>query len=261
MQYEDILYEKKDGVATLTINRPKSLNCFRSKTIEELTEVLKDASDDGKIGVIVITGAGEKAFCVGGDIEEMKDLNYRTGRVFINKFLNFLLLIRRAPKPVICAVKGYCLGGGNEINVSCDLTIATEDSKFGQVGPKVGSVPIIAGTQFLPRIVGEKRAREIVFLCEQYTAKEALEMGLINKVVQRDKFDSELKAWCDRILELSPQALRLAKVSFNFEGDALYPSFNHAVELICSIYNTEEIKEGMAAFLEKRKPDFGKFRG
>lgn len=260
MQFEDILYEKRDGVATLTINRPKSLNCFRSRTVEELTEALRDASDDGAIGVIVITGAGEKAFCVGGDIEEMKELNYKTGRIFINKFLNFLLLIRRAPKPVICAVKGYCLGGGNEINVCCDLTIATEDSKFGQVGPKVGSIPIIAGTQFLPRIVGEKKAREIVFLCEQYSAREALEMGLINKVVPREKFDAELKSMCQKILELSPQALRLAKLSFNFEGDELYPSFNHAVELICSVYETEEIKEGMTAFLEKRKPDFSKFR-
>lgn len=260
MQYEDILYEKSNGVATLTINRPKSLNCFRSKTIEELTDALQDASNDGTIGVIVLRGAGEKAFCVGGDIEEMKDLNYKTGRIFINKFLNFLLLIKRAPKPVICAVKGYCLGGGNEINVTCDLTIATEDSKFGQVGPKVGSIPIIAGTQFLPRIVGEKRAREIVFLCEQYTAREALEMGWINKVVPRERFEEELRAWCDRILELSPQALRIAKLSFNFEGDALYPSFNHAVELICSVYETGEIKEGMTAFLEKRKPDFGRFR-
>lgn len=260
MQYEDILYEKRNGVATLTINRPKSLNCFRSKTIEELTVALRDASDDGTVGVIIITGAGEKAFCVGGDIEEMKGLDYRTGRIFINKFLNFLLLIKKAPKPVICAVRGYCLGGGNEINVTCDLTIATEESKFGQVGPKVGSIPIIAGTQFLPRIVGEKRAREIVFLCEQYTAREAFEMGLINKVVPREKFDSELKVCCEKILELSPQALRLAKLSFNFEGDSLYPSFNHAVELICSVYNTEEIKEGMIAFLEKRRPDFGKFR-
>lgn len=260
MTYEDILYEKDNGVATLTINRPNELNCFRSKTIEELTQALLDASDDKSVGVIVITGAGDKAFCVGGDIREMKDLTPETGRTFINKFLNFLLLIKRAPKPVICAVKGYCLGGGNEINVTCDLTIATEDSKFGQVGPKVGSIPIIAGTQFLPRILGEKRAREIVFLCEQYTAKEAYEMGLVNKVVPKDRFDSELKAWCDRILELSPQALRIAKLSFNFEGDSLYPSFNHAVELICSAYSTEEFKEGMTAFLEKRKPDFGKFR-
>jgi dihydroxynaphthoic acid synthetase len=260
MQYEDIIYEKKQGVATLIINRPKVLNCFRSRTIEELTDALRDASDDGSVGVIVITGAGERAFCVGGDIEEMKDLNYKTGRVFINKFLNFLLSIKRAPKPVICAVKGYCLGGGNEINVTCDLTIATDDSKFGQVGPRVGSIPIIAGTQFLPRIVGEKKAREIVFLCQQYSAKEALEMGLINKIVPREKFDAELKAWIDSILELSPQALRIAKLSFNFEGDALYPSFNHAVELICSVYGSEELKEGMTAFLEKRKPDFAKFR-
>ncbi|HEY4717102.1 MAG TPA: enoyl-CoA hydratase-related protein [bacterium] len=260
MEYKDILYNKKDGVATLTINRPDKLNCFRSRTVEELTEALKDASGDWTIGVIVITGDGEKAFCVGGDIQEMKDLTQRTGRIFINKFLNFLLSIKKAPKPVICAVKGYCLGGGNEINVSCDLTIATEDALFGQVGPVVGSIPVVAGTQLLPRIVGEKKAREIVFLCQRYSANEALQMGLINKVMPKDKFDAELKTWCDRILELSPQALRIAKTSFNFEGDALYPSFNHAVELICSVYNTEEIKEGMTAFIEKRKPDFARFR-
>jgi 1,4-dihydroxy-2-naphthoyl-CoA synthase len=163
-------------------------------------------------------------------------------------------------KPVICAVDGYCLGGGNEINIVCDLKIATENSVFGQVGPRVGSVPVLGGTQILPRILGEKKARELVFLCFQYSAKEALDMGLINKVVPKEDFEKEVKAWCERILELSPQALKVAKLSFNFEGDKLFPSYTHAIEILSQIYETEEFKEGMSAFLEKRKPNFSKFR-
>jgi len=187
-------------------------------------------------------------------------LNRETGRVFLNKFLNFLFSIRKAPKPVIAAVDGYCLGGGNEINITCDLTIATKKSVFGQVGPTVGSVPVITGTQLLPRILGEKRAREVVFLCFRYSAEEAERLGWVNKVVEDGTLDSAVDEWCKRILELSPQALRIAKLSFNFESDLLYPSFQHAVELLASIYETEEFKEGMTAFLEKRKPDFNKFR-
>lgn len=258
--YEDIIYEKKDGVAMITINRPDALNAFTTKTIEEMTEAVVDAGEDGRIGVIVIRGAGGKAFCVGGDIKEMKELNRKTGRIFLNKFLNLLFSIRKAPKPVIAGVDGYCLGGGNEINITCDLTIATKKSVFGQVGPRVGSVPVITGTQYLPRILGEKKARELVFLCNRYTAEEAERMGWINKVVEDGTLDSALDEWCKIILELSPQSLRIGKLSFNFESDLLYPSFQHAVEILASLYETEEFKEGMTAFLEKRKPDFNKFR-
>jgi dihydroxynaphthoic acid synthetase len=258
--YEDIIYEKKEGVGIITINRPDVLNAFRTKTIDEMTSALLDAAEDGRIGVIVIRGAGGKAFCVGGDIKEMRDLNRESGRVFLNKFLNFLLSIRKAPKPVIAAVDGYCLGGGNEINITCDLTIATKKSVFGQVGPMVGSVPVITGTQLLPRILGEKKARELVFLCYRYSAEEAERLGWVNKVVEDGTLDRAVDEWCKRILELSPQALRIAKLSFNFESDLLYPSFQHAVELLSSIYETEEFKEGMTAFLEKRKPDFNRFR-
>jgi dihydroxynaphthoic acid synthetase len=258
--YEDIIYEKKEGVGIITINRPDVLNAFRTKTIDEMTSALLDAAEDGRIGVIVIRGAGGKAFCVGGDIKEMRDLNRESGRIFLNKFLNFLLSIRKAPKPVIAAVDGYCLGGGNEINITCDLTIATKKSVFGQVGPMVGSVPVITGTQLLPRILGEKKARELVFLCYRYSAEEAERLGWVNKVVEDGTLDRAVDEWCKRILELSPQALRIAKLSFNFESDLLYPSFQHAVELLSSIYETEEFKEGMTAFLEKRKPDFNRFR-
>jgi dihydroxynaphthoic acid synthetase len=258
--YEDIIYEKKEGVGIITINRPDVLNAFRTKTIDEMTSALLDAAEDGRIGVIVIRGAGGKAFCVGGDIKEMRDLDRESGRIFLNKFLNFLLSIRKAPKPVIAAVDGYCLGGGNEINITCDLTIATKKSVFGQVGPMVGSVPVITGTQLLPRILGEKKARELVFLCYRYSAEEAERLGWVNKVVEDGTLDKAVDEWCKRILELSPQALRIAKLSFNFESDLLYPSFQHAVELLSSIYETEEFKEGMTAFLEKRKPDFNRFR-
>ncbi len=260
MAYEDIIYEKRDHVATVIINRPHVLNAFRTKTIDEMTEAISDASEDRTIGVIVIKGAGGKAFCVGGDINEMRNLTRITGRIFLNKFLNLLLTIRRAPKPVIAGVDGYCLGGGNEINITCDLTIATKKSVFGQVGPMVGSVPVITGTQYLPRILGEKKARELVFLCYRYSAEEAERMGLVNKVVEDGKLDEAIDEWCKRIIELSPQALSIAKLSFNFESDQLLPSLLHAVEILSLLYETEELKEGMNAFIEKRKPDFNKFR-
>ncbi|MGC8787052.1 MAG: enoyl-CoA hydratase-related protein [Anaerolineae bacterium] len=183
MSYTDILYEKSAGVATITINRPQVLNAFRTQTILEMTQVLEDASRDRSIGVIVITGAGERAFCVGGDITEMRDLTPESGRFFLRRFTDLLWRIRQAPVPVIAAVRGYCLGGGNEINVACDLTLAAENAIFGQVGPTVGSAPIFGGTQFLPSIVGEKRAREIIFLCQRYSAAEAERFGWCNKVV------------------------------------------------------------------------------
>jgi len=210
MSYEDILFEKKNEVARITINRVKTFNSFRGQTLDEMMAALDDASTDRTIGVIVLSGAGGKAFCSGGDIAEMRDLNAETGRAFLYKFLNLFLKIRSAPKPVIAAINGYCLGGGNEINMVCDLTIASEKSMFGQVGPTVGSIPVLAATQHLPRNVGDKKAKEIIFLCQRYTAEEARQMGWINKVVPNDKFEEEVQAWCDRILEMSPQSLRVA---------------------------------------------------
>jgi dihydroxynaphthoic acid synthetase len=260
MSYEDILFEKKEGVARITLNRVKMFNAFRGQTLTEMGEVLEDAANDGAIGVIVITGAGGKAFCSGGDIAEMRDLTPATGRAFLVRFYRIFQLIRWAPKPVIAAVNGYCLGGGNELNLVCDLTIATDKSVFGQVGPTVGSIPVLAGTQYLPRHVGDKRAKEIIFLCQRYSANEALAMGWINKVVPEEKLEEELQAWCDRILEMSPQSLRIAKLSLNFESDLMLPSFTHGIELLASTYGSPELKEGMSAFLEKRKPDFKQFR-
>ena len=260
MSYTDILYEKAGGVASISLNRPQVLNAFRNQMLLEMTESLEEASADRSVGVIVITGVGERAFCVGGDVAEMRDLTPETGQVFLRRFTDLLWRIRQAPVPVIAAVRGYCLGGGNEINVACDLTLAAESAIFGQVGPTVGSAPIFGGTQFLPGIVGEKRAREIIFLCQRYPAAEAERLGWCNKVVPDADFDAELKAWTDRILDLSPQALRVSKMSLNYASDWQYGSFNAAVEVLTSIYGTDEFREGMTAFLEKRKPDFARFR-
>ncbi len=260
MAYEDIVYEKADNVARVILNRPKSVNSFRSRTLEEMHESIDDAARDGTVGVIVLSGAGGKAFCSGGDINEMHDLTPAAGRVFVTKLWEIFRLMRWAPKPVIAAVDGYCLGGGNELNMACDMSIATEKSIFGQVGPTVGSTPVLAGTQFLPRCVGDKRAKEIVFLCRRYSAAEACEIGWINRVVPDGTLDEAVKEWTDRILEMSPQSLRISKISLNFESDLLMPSFTHGIEMLCSTYGSEELKEGMAAFLEKRKPDFNRFR-
>lgn len=260
MAYEDILYEKKDGTAKITMNRPKLFNAFRTKTLEEMSGAMQDAIDDGTVGAIVITGAGGKAFCAGGDITEMRDLTPATGRIFVMKLFGLFTQIRTAPKPVIAAVEGYCLGGGNEINLVCDMSIATESSQFGQVGPTVGSIPVLAGTQMLPRLVGDKKAKEIIFLCRRYSANEAMEMGWINKVVPDGTLEAETAAWCARILEMSPQSIRIAKMSMNYESDQLYASYMHGIEILAATYGGAELVEGMSAFLEKRKPDFGQFR-
>lgn len=258
--FQDIIYEKKDHVATITINRPEVYNAFRTQTILEMIEAIEDASDDGSIGVIVIRGAGGKAFCSGGDIAEMKELTPETGRTFLRRFFTLLHRIREAPKPVIAAVDGYCLGGGNEINMACDLTIATKRSKFGQVGPTVGSIPVLGGTQLLPLSVGEKKAKEIVFLCKRYSAEEAEKMGWVNLVVDDDKLDEAVKEWCDRILEMSPQSIRISKLSLNYQYHQTIHLFEEGIDMLSSLYDSEELKEGMTAFLEKRKPDFNKFR-
>ena len=257
---EDIIYENKDHIARITINRPDVFNSFRTQTLLELTDAFQDAADDAAVGVIALRGAGGRAFCAGGDINEMLELTPHTGRIFVTRLLRLFTVIRSAPKPVIAAVQGWCLGGGNEINMVCDLTLASESSVFGQVGPTVGSTPVLAGTQLLPRAVGDKKAKEIIFLCERFKAADAAAMGWVNKVVPDTEFDAALDAWCARILEMSPQSLRISKLSLNFESDKLFPSFTHGIEMLAATYGSDELKEGMSAFLEKRKPEFNKFR-
>ena len=260
MAYEDIIYETGDGRATITINRPERLNAFRMQTIIEMGEAFERAADDESVGVVILTGAGERAFCVGGDVAdptrtaaEKRHLHTLSHRV--------ANAIRNNGKPVIAKVRGYCIGGGNELNVMCDLTLSGESGRFGQAGPKIGSAPLWWGCQLMPAVVGEKKAREILFLTRQYDAYEALEMGLINKVVPDAELDALVDEWCDDILRRSPQGLRLAKIAMNTATDALYSSVQHGLELVAlnHVYGPEP-KEGIASFQEKRPADWRKFR-
>jgi 2-ketocyclohexanecarboxyl-CoA hydrolase len=253
MPFQDILYEKRDGIATITINRPKVLNAFRAETIEEMLEAMRDAEDDDEIGVVVLGGAGDRAFCSGGD-NSSRDGGYG-GRGLVGLPIEELhTAIRDCRKPVIAKVQGYAIGGGNVLATVCDLTIASEKAVFGQVGPRVGSVDPGWGTAFLARHVGDKRAREIWFLCRRYTAAEAFQMGLANKVVPADQLDAEVEAWCREILALSPTAI--AKRSFNADSENIRGIGALGFEALALYYNTGEAKEGTQAFLEKRRPDF-----
>ncbi|PRD37796.1 UNVERIFIED_CONTAM: menB [Trichonephila clavipes] len=258
MDYTDILYEVKAGVATITINRPDKLNAFRGRTCEELIHAFNRAGWDKKIGVIVLTGAGSKAFCTGGD-QSAHEGQY-DGRGTIGLPMEDLhSIIRDVPKPVIAKVRGYAVGGGNVLCTICDFTIASETAQFGQVGPKVGSVDPGFGTAFLARVVGEKKAREIWYLCRRYKAPEALAMGLVNTVVPDDQLDSEVDKWCAEIMEKSPTAIAIAKRSFNVDTEHQRGIAGLGMYALSLYYDTDESKEGGIAFKEKRKPDFRKF--
>jgi len=260
LKFEDILYEKKDRIARITINRPDMRNALRSKTREELAIAIEDAWLDDDVGVIVITGAGDKAFCAGGDLSWITDPKKKVDSYFMLVHYRLATAMRCCGKPIIARVNGYCIGGGNELNMLCDLTIASEDSIFGQAGPLVGSAPIWYGMQLLQHSVGDKKAREIVYLCNRYTAKEAQEMGWVNKVVPKDKLDEEVGAWCKRILEMSPQSLRIAKFQINFASDMAFSQITHGLELARFFLKSPEMVEGATAFMEKRKPDFYRVR-
>jgi 2-ketocyclohexanecarboxyl-CoA hydrolase len=261
MAYQDILYDKRDGIATITINRPTVLNAFRADTVEEMLDAMRDAEEDEDIGVVVLAGAGDRAFCSGGDNSarasgSQSDKGYG-GRGLVGLPIEELHgAIRESRKPVIAKVQGYAIGGGNVLATVCDLTIASEKAVFGQVGPRVGSVDPGWGTAFLARHVGDKRAREIWFLCRRYTAAEAFQMGLVNKVVPAEQLDAEVEAWCREILALSPTAIAIAKRSFNADSDNIRGIGALGFEALALYYNSEESKEGTAAFLEKRRPDF-----
>ena len=218
--YTDLLYEERDGIATITINRPDKLNAFRGKTCDELIDALNRAAWNAQIGVIVLTGAGTRAFCTGGD-QSAHDGGY-DGRGTVGLPVEALhAIIRVAPKPVIAKVRGFAIGGGNVLATLCDLTIAAESAQFGQVGPKVGSVDPGFGTAYLARVVGEKKAREIWYLCRRYGAAEAAAMGLVNKVVPDDQLDAEVEIWCREIMDRSPTAVAIAKRSFNADSESL----------------------------------------
>lgn len=264
-EYQDIIYEKMDGIAKITINRPEKRNAFRPETVSELYDAFNDAREDINIGVILLTGKGpakdgKYAFCSGGDQSIRGDKGYigKDGIPRLN-ILDVQKQIRSIPKPVIALVAGYAIGGGHVLHVVCDLTIAADNAIFGQTGPKVGSFDGGFGASYLARIVGQKKAREIWYLCRQYNAQEALEMGLVNKVVPVDKLEEEGIKWAKEILEKSPLAIRLLKSAFNAELDGQAGIQELAGNATLLYYMTKEAQEGKNAYLEKRKPDFSKF--
>ena len=258
MTYEDILYEIRGGAAWIIINRPDKYNAFRGQTVDELIHAFQTAGWDRKVGVIVLTGAGDKAFCTGGD-QSAHDGQY-DGRGVIGLPIDELQsLIRDVPKPVIARVNGFAIGGGNVLATICDLTIASEKAQFGQVGPRVGSVDPGFGTAYLARVVGEKRAREIWYLNKRYTAAEALSWGLANAVVPHEELDAEVGRWVAELMDRSPTALALAKVSFNADSENIRGISAIGMRALSLYYDTDESKEGGVAFREKRKPDFRRF--
>ena len=258
MNYTDILYTKVDGIATITINRPKSYNAFTANTCEEIISALKDADYDRSVGVVVLTGAGDKAFCTGGD-QGTQDGGYG-GRGTIGLPVEEMQsAIRDINKPVIARVNGFAIGGGNVLVTMCDLAIASETAQLGQVGPKVGSVDPGFGTALLARTIGDKRAREVWYMCRRYTAQQALAMGMVNAVVPADQIDAEVKKWCDELLEKSPTALALAKKSFNVDTEMIRGMGSLAMHALKLYDQTVESAEGGNAFREKRKPEFRKY--
>jgi naphthoate synthase len=258
--YEDIWYDTADGVAKITINRPERRNAFRPTTLFELSHAFNVARDDPGVGVIILTGAGELAFCSGGDQKIRGDDGYvdphGVGRLNV---LDLQVQMRRTPKPVIAMVAGYAIGGGHVLHVCCDLTIAADNAVFGQTGPKVGSFDAGYGSSLLAATVGLKKAREIWYLCRQYSASEALAMGLVNAVVPLAELESETLKWCDELLEKSPIALRMLKGALNAVTDGAAGMQQFAGDATMLYYMSEEAQEGRDAFKEKRSPDFGKF--
>ncbi len=263
--YKDIIYEKMDGIAKITINRPEVRNAFRPETVIEMYNAFADAREDQEIGVVLLTGKGpaedgKYAFCSGGDQRIRGDKGYIGGDgVPRLNVLDLQKLIRSMPKPVIALVAGYAIGGGHVLHVVCDLTIAADNAIFGQTGPKVGSFDGGFGASYLARIVGQKKAREIWYLCEQYDANEAEAMGLVNKVVPVDKLEEEGVNWANKILQHSPMSIRLLKSGFNAELDGQAGIQELAGNATLLYYMSEEAQEGKKAYLEKRKPDFRKF--
>lgn len=258
--YTDILFEYYEGIAKITINRPEVYNAFRPLTNREILDALEICRDRGNIRVVVLTGAGDKAFCSGGDQHYKDRGGYRDsdGVPRLN-VLDIHKAIRSLVKPVIAMVNGYAIGGGNVLQVVCDLTIASENARFGQTGPKVGSFDAGFGSSYLARCVGQKKAREIWFLCRQYTAAEALEMGMINTVVPLEKLEDETVEWCRTIMKRSPFAVRMIKRALNAELDGQHGLMEFAGDATLMYYLMDEAQEGKNAFLEKRDPDFDKF--
>ncbi|MCX6050015.1 MAG: 1,4-dihydroxy-2-naphthoyl-CoA synthase [Chloroflexi bacterium] len=259
--YEEILFEFYEGIAKITINRPHKRNAFTPLTVEEMIDAMHICRENPDIQTIILTGAGTQAFCSGGDQSVRGEGGYvGTDKVPRLNVLDLQKMIRSIPKAVIAMVAGYAIGGGHVLHVICDLTIAAENARFGQTGPKVGSFDGGFGASYLARIVGQKKAREIWFLCDQYDAKDALDMGLVNKVVPVEQLEATTIEWCRKIMEKSPLAIRMLKSSFNAELDGQAGIQELAGNATLLYYLSEEAQEGKQAFLEKRKPDFSKFQ-
>ena len=258
--FSDILYHKSDGMAKITINRPEVRNAFRPDTVFEMSKALADAREDEEIGVIILTGRGEKAFCSGGDQRIRGEAGYKDDKG-VNRLnvLDFQRQIRTCPKPLIAMVAGYAIGGGHVLHLMCDLTIAADNAIFGQTGPRVGSFDGGYGASYMARIVGQKKAREIWFLCRQYNAQQALDMGLVNAVVSLARLEEETVQWCREILANSPLAIRCLKAALNADCDGQAGLQELAGNATLLFYMTEEAQEGRDAFVQKRKPNFGKF--
>jgi naphthoate synthase len=263
MEFKEIIYEKDRGVARVIINRPERYNAFTALTLEEMFLAFRDAWADKEVGVVVLTGSGDKAFCTGGDQKTKEEEGYgRGGAKFelLDAHGQLISIIRNIPKPVIAAVRGYAIGGGHVLHIVCDLTIASDNARFGQAGPRVGSFDAGFGTIFLARIVGEKKAREIWYMCRQYSAMEALEMGLVNKVVPNEELNGEVETWARELLEKAPTSLACLKASFNADTDHAAGITAIASQAVNLYYHSEESHEGVQAFLDKRPPDFARFR-
>jgi len=261
MELTDVRYEVEDGLAWITIDRPDRMNAFRARTVEELIHCLKRAWASSEVGVVALTGAGERAFCTGGDQKqraESGDYGPSDTGLFEVEYLH--RLVREVPKPVIAAVNGFAIGGGHVLHVLCDITIAADTARFGQTGPRVGSFDAGYGTAYLARVVGEKRAREIWMLCRQYDAETAERWGLVNKVVPAADLRAEVRSWADEILALSPTALRFVKQSFNTDTEHLAGVGQLAFSGLELFVGSDEAREGVTAFRDKRKPDFAPFR-
>jgi naphthoate synthase len=261
LSFTDILYQQAEGIAKLTINRPEVRNAFRPETVQELMQAFSHAHADPDIGVIILTGAGDQAFCSGGDQRVRGDhggYKDNQGVQHLN-VLDLQMQIRRLPKPVIAMIAGYAIGGGHVLHLVCDLSIAADNARFGQTGPRVGSFDAGLGAGLLARTIGLKKAKEIWFLCRQYSAQEALAMGLVNTVVPLAQLEEETVLWCREMLALSPTALRSLKAAFNADTDGLAGIQELAGNATALFYMSEEAQEGRNAYLEKRKPDFRTF--
>jgi naphthoate synthase len=259
--YEDIRYELSEGIAKITIARPEVRNAFRPETLIELSQALERAREDTEVGVIVLTGEGPLAFCSGGDQQVRGDSGYLASGAAVGRFhvTDLQVQMRRTPKPIVAMIAGYAIGGGHVLHVVCDLSIAADNARFGQTGPRVGSFDGGFGASLLAAQVGQKKAKEIWFLCRQYGAEEALAMGLVNTVVALEELEEETVRWCREMLELSPFALRLLKASFNASEDGLAGIQQLAHDANLLFYASEEAPDGRDAYRDKRRPDFGKF--